>query len=249
MARARRRRDTVMLSRLARYLWAIGLSAILAAPSSDAQTLPQDYKAHRESLLRQLSEFISAGQAAAAAEFARRELEKTARLGRNDPRRGNAVEISLQLAMLQIGDDRALTQSALSQASELVRIRRSQTPQDVELLALALLTQGTILFALERSADADRAFEERMQVLRRAYAADDPKLAEHLSATARTIEEGYHRPARAAKLYEEAIAIRAQAGVAKGRPQAADLQSLAMLQMRSLHDSEAGEKNLTASTS
>ena len=238
-----------MFLRRARYVWAICLSAAFAIGTGEAQQpLPDDYKVHREGLLRQLAHLISAGQPAAAAEFANREIEKTARLGRNDPRRGNAVELSLQLAMRQIGDDRAVAESALTMASELVRIRRSQTPPDAELLATALLTQGTVLFALERNADADRVFEERLQVLRRAYPANDPKLAEHLSATARTIEEGYHRPARAAKLYAEAIAIRENAGASRTRSQAADLQGLGMLQMDALHDPEAGEKSLTAAT-
>jgi esterase/lipase superfamily enzyme len=227
----------------------ICFAVLLGAAITRAEELPQDYRVHREGLLRELAHLMSEGHREDASDLARRAMSSTSGLSRSDARRGNAIELLLQVSLPDLGRDRALAQRALAMASELVAIRRTQRPPDPQLLSVALLTQGTVLFALDRSADADRAFEERLAVLRNAYSANDVRLADQLSDTARNIEEGYGRPSRAAKLYQEAIAIRRRAGAARERSQASDLHSLGMLQMGKLKDSEAGEQSLAEASS
>jgi len=240
---------TRTLTWLARLAWTICFTVLLGAAIVLAEELPQDYRVHREGLFRELGRLVSEGHRGDASALARREMGRTSGLPRSDARRGNAIELLLQVSMPDLGSDPALAERVLALAAELVAVRRRQNPADLELLAAALLTQGTVLFALDRSADADRAFDERLTVLRKAYSANDLRLANHLSDAARNIEEGYGRPTRAAKLYGEAIAIRRAAGQAQGRRQASDLHSLGMLQMGKLKDSEAGEQSLAAASS
>jgi Flp pilus assembly protein TadD len=134
--------------------------------------------AGENTLLREYGRLAETAPAAAAA-FARKAAANAASLSANDPRRADALDILVrtQIEAGEFGE-------ALQPANEVVRIRRIQRPVDYELLAMALGLQGTVLFALDRAADADRVFRAQIDTFRRAYPATDLRLAQRLEAYA-----------------------------------------------------------------
>jgi esterase/lipase superfamily enzyme len=242
----RRRRARSLTSAVTHFC--IFAAAVLHVSSVLAQQPVSDDRAHRAGLIARLGELQAQGQEASIASFVQAEIEKIRRLGPYDARRGNVLEVSLMALMPRFGEERELAEAALPTAVDLVRIRSQQKPRDAELLAGALLIEGTTLFALDRSAEADRRFEQRTGVLREAFPGNDPRLADMLSTTARVIEEGYSRTTRAANLYSDAIRIRMAAGQGMSIQQAADMQALGMLQMNKLRDAPSGEDNLKYAT-
>ena len=188
-------------------------------------------------LLREYGRLAETDPAAAAA-FARKAAANAASLRANDPRRADALEI---LVRSQI--DAGQFAEALQPVNEAVRIRRNQRPVDYELLGMALGLQGTVLFALDRAADADRVFREQIDTFRRAYPANDLRLAQRLEAYAQYVQKGFGRPRYVIELLQEAIAIRnAHPGVSPGRL-AESLQELGIQQI-ALSDFTDADANL-----
>ena len=136
---------TRILAWLGPRAWTTCFTVLLSAAILRAEELPQDYRVHREGLLRELSHLVSEGHREDASELARRAMSSTSSLPRSDARRGNAIELSLQVSLPDLGRDRALAQRALAMASELLAIRRNQRPPDLQLLSVALLTQGSLV--------------------------------------------------------------------------------------------------------
>ena len=228
------------LSDLSWGLWSIAAAAVLslvlwglgAERMEDRAT--DHLKRHRQ-LLRQFEQ-VSAGDPQRALAFARSAVAEAEPLRRNDPRRGDALEL---LAWAHVG--REEFGQALAPATEAVRIRKAARPVDHELLALALGTQAVALFALERSEAADEALREQLAAWRQAFGADDVRLAQKLEGQAEYVQAGFGRMRWAIELLKEAAAIReAAAGSSAGRL-AQTLQQLAIYQMRA---SQYGEADL-----
>ena len=167
--------------------------------------------------------------------FARSAVEKFGRRGRNDQRRGDALEfLAVAYSRLRQFD------RAIEPATELVRIRRAAKPLDYELLGLALGTQATALFALGRSEETDKALREQLASWRNAFPPEDLRLAQKLEGHAEYVQKGFGRTEWAIELLKEAVEIR------KGYPESSrgkladTLQELAILQLRL---AEYGEAN------
>lgn len=193
---------------------------VAAADAAHAQHLEQ----HRE-LVREFDQ-RSARSRKAALEWARARVDKGVWLARNDPVRGDALEI-VTLAHI------ALEQWAQAQApaTETVRIRKAARPVDQELLALALGNQAVVLFALDRGADADLVLKEQLDVWRALYAKNDLRLAVKLEQQAQYVQKGFGRTRFVVELLQQAVDIRnANAGSSPGRLAAA-LQELAIHEM------------------
>lgn len=144
-----------------------------------------------------------APDAKAALEMARREVARTRALGRDDPARGDALEL-LGHAQLQAQK----FAEALAAATELVRIRRAVVPADPLLLAAALELEGTALFGLDRSVEADARFREALGGWRQAFGPRDRRLAQKLEAHAEFVQGGFGRQRYVNELNREALAIR-----------------------------------------
>lgn len=188
---------------------------------------------HRQEMQRFLRLCDTDLQAALA--FARSAVEKFGYRGRNDQRRGDALEL-LVLAYSRLRQfDRAI-----EPATELVRIRKAAKPLDYELLALALAQQATALFALGRSEEADEALREQLASWRKAFAAGDLRLAQKLEVQAEHVQKGFGRTEWAIELLKEAVKIRNRHPDASSGNYATTLTELAIHQLR---QGEYGEAN------
>jgi len=192
-----------------------------------------DHKEEHRELLRKFQE-ISQSDPKTALAFARSAVDKTAALGPDDQRRGDALEL-LAYAHLQLEE----FGEVLGPATEVVRIRRAARPVDHELLALALGVQATALFALDKNEQADRALAEQLASWRTAFGPKDVRLAQKLEMQAEYVQKGFGRTRWAMELLKEAITIRdANPGASPGRL-AATLQELAIHQIRQLEYTDA----------
>jgi tetratricopeptide (TPR) repeat protein len=192
---------------------------------------------HLEEHRREMQQFLRLCETdlQGALAFARSAVEKFGRRGRNDQRRGDALEfLAVAYSRLRQFD------RAIEPATELVRIRRAAKPLDYELLGLALGTQATALFALGRSEETDKALREQLASWRNAFPPEDLRLAQKLEGHAEYVQKGFGRTEWAIELLKEAVEIR------KGYPESSrgkladTLQELAILQLRL---AEYGEAN------
>lgn len=188
----------------------------------DAQ---QHLERHRE-LTRQFMQQLKSDPRAAL-DDALAGVQRARSLGRNDPRRGDALEMLSHASLAGGRFDQALKPSA-----EVVRIRKAARPVDEELLALALDTHATVLFANERSAEADGALGQALAAWRRACGENDLRLAAILEGQAEYAQKGFGRPLWAIELLREAVAIRSRHSQASGGRLAATLTELAIHEMR-----------------
>jgi esterase/lipase superfamily enzyme len=165
--------------------------------------------------------------------YAESEVQKAKGLRRNDPDRGDALEL-LVLAHEKLEE----YEKALTPAAEVVRIRKAARPVDHDLVALALGTHAVILFALDRGAEADETLREQLATWRKALDPNDIRLAQKLEAHAEYVQKGFGRRRWVIELLKEAIAIREGAKDRSGRL-AATVQELAIQQLLQSEQSEA----------
>lgn len=179
----------------------LGVIVSLMAPLL-AQNPPSS---HVEQHRRQFAEFRKrlAANPGDALIFAREALGDTVRLWRDDPRRGDALEM-LCLALMKTGD----IDSMLPYAAEVVRIRRATQPSEPELEALALGSYAVALFGANRAEETDRALRDQLDAYRRAFAPNDLQLAQKLELHAESVQNNFGRKAWAIDLLQEAVAIR-----------------------------------------
>lgn len=180
---------------------------------------------HRE-LTRQFMQLLKADPQRALSE-ALAGVQRTSSLGRNDPQRADALEMLSHAHLMAEQYDKALPLAA-----EVVRIRKAGRPVDDELLALALDTHATVLFANERSAESDAALRESLAAWRRAYGANDLRLASILEGQAEYVQKAFGRPLWTIELLREAVAIRVQNVGSSGGKLAQTLTELAIHEMR-----------------
>ncbi|MDO9314051.1 MAG: alpha/beta hydrolase [Burkholderiaceae bacterium] len=185
----------------------------------------QHLKQHRE-LTRQFMQKLKADPRGALAD-ALTAVQRTRSLGRNDPQRADALEMLSHAYLTAEQFDKALPPAA-----EVVRIRKAARPVDDELLALALDTYATLLFANERSADSDAALGESLAAWRRAYGTNDLRLAPILEGQAEYVQKAFGRPLWAIELLREAVTIRLLNPQSSGGKLAETLSELAIHEMR-----------------
>jgi esterase/lipase superfamily enzyme len=195
-------------------------AAAAAAPAETARA-----SEHRQATLH-FNEMLDKDPKAALA-YAQEQVRRAGALGRNDPRRADALEM---LARSELGAEKY--REALPRAAEVVRIRRLADPADHELLALALGLNATLLFAVDRFEEADAMLGESLASWRSAYGKDDVRLAQKLEAQAEYVQKGYGRTAWVIELLREAVQIRtADAASSRGKL-AETLEELAIHEMR-----------------
>lgn len=180
---------------------------------------------HRE-LMRRFMQRLTADPRAAL-DDALAGVQRSKSLARNDPQRGDALEM-LSHAYLRAEQ----FDEALPLATEVVRIRKAARPVDDELLALALDTHATLLFANERSSESDAALCESLATWERACGPNDLRLAPILEGQAEYVQKAFGRPLWAIELLRKAVAIRSQQPQASGGKLAATLTELAIHEMR-----------------
>lgn len=196
---------------------------------------------HRQAMKRFLE--LREADAQGALAFARSAVEDSEQWRRNDQRRGDALEL-LALAYSHFEQ----FDQAIEPTTELVRIRRAAKPLDYELLALALMTQATALFALGRSEEADEALREQLESWRDAFDARDLRLAQKLEGQAEYVQKGFGRTEWAIELLKEAVEIRNEHPEASPGRFAATLQELAIHQLRQ-HEYGEADANLARARS
>jgi tetratricopeptide (TPR) repeat protein len=148
---------------------AIGAADCRAEVPTHMTDARQHLEEHRE-LTRQFMQKLKT-DSRAAVDDALAAVQRTKALGRNHPQRGDALEMLSHGYLATEQYDKALPLAA-----EVVRIRKAATPPDEELLALALDTHATLLFAAERSAESDAALSESLDAWRRAFGPNDLRL-------------------------------------------------------------------------
>lgn len=218
--------------RLARCCFAVASLLLAIAPIDCRAAHPprlsdseQHLDQHRERT-RQFMQKLKTDRRAAL-EDALADVQRTKSLGRNHPQRADALEMLSHAHLAAEQFDKALPL-----ATEVVRIRQAAKPVDEELLALALDTQATLLFANERSAESDAALGESLSAWRRAFGANDLRLAPILEGQAEYVQKGFGRPLWAIDLLREAVAIRLLHPQSSGGRLAATLTDLAIHEMR-----------------
>ena len=223
---------TTVFSRLARSCVSSVFVLIAAVPISSRAEVsvamtesPQHLERHREST-RQFRQKLKADPRGALAD-ALAGVQRSRSLGRNDPLRADALEMLSHAYLTAERFDKALPLAA-----EVVRIRKVARPVDDELLALALDTYATLLFAHERSAESDAALSEALAAWRRAYGANDLRLAPILEGQAEYVQKAFGRPLWTIELLREAVAIRSLNPQSSGGKLAETLSELAIHEMR-----------------
>lgn len=218
---------------------AIGAAPCRAEPPTAAADVQQHLVQHRERTRQFMQKLQSDRQAALADALAG--VRRTQSLARNHPQRGDALELLSHAHLAAEQFDQALPLAA-----EVVRIRKAARPVDDELLALALDTQATLLFAVERSAESEAALRESLAAWRRAYGASDLRLAALLEGQAGYVQQAFGRPLWAIELLREALAIRSLHPQAADGPWAETLTALAARELRQAQYAESDAHLATA---
>lgn len=160
---------------------------------------------HLEQHRRQFADFERrlAANPNAALDFAQKAVTATKGFPRDDPRRGDALEM-LVMGLLTAEDFTKM----LPPAAEVVRIRKAARPPEPELEALALNSYAVALFAADRAAESDRALSDSLAAYRRAFGPNDIQLAQKLESQAELVQNDMGRKSFAIELLKEAVAIR-----------------------------------------
>jgi esterase/lipase superfamily enzyme len=215
-----RRTRIRMLSQLALTFFA----AACVSAACLAQTPPESTPStQRREAVRRFDE-LRKSDPTRALQRALREMSVSARLPPGDPRRADSAEL---LALAYMTTEQ--WPRALAAINDVVRLRRHVSVLKPELLADALVTQGAVLFALQRPEEADAALSEHLALWRQVFAATDLRLAEKLEQNAEHVQKGFGRRVWVIELLREAVDIR-QKHPPSGRL-AQTLQELAIHEM------------------
>lgn len=212
---------------------------LAVAPAWAAGTETAHLSEHRQATLR-FNDMLEKEPKAALA-YAQEQARRAGSLGRNDPRRADALEL---LARAELATERY--REALPRAAEVVRIRRLADPLDNELLALALGLNATLLFAVERHEEADAMLSESLASWRLAFGEGDVRLAQKLEAQAEYVQKGYGRTAWVIELLREAVHIRIADATSSRGKLAETMEELAIHEMRQGEYGVADEHLATA---
>ena len=214
----------------------------LLFPLLASQISPGD---HTEQHRRQMADFSKRLDANPrdALEFSQKAVAATARFSRNDPRRGDALEM-LALALMRT----EAFDKMLAPAAEVVRIRKAARPAEPELEALALTSYAVALFAADRAAESDQAVRDSLAAYRRAFDPPNIQLAQKLESQAEFVQNNMGRKAWAIELLQEALAIRlAHAESSMGKlAETAEQLTIYQLQRGEISGAEANLKRAQA---
>jgi len=170
----------------------------------------------------------------AALKVAEKAVAESARLARDDPKRGDALELEA-LALMSTEQFPKM----LAPAAELVRIRKAAQPPEPELLALALNQYAVALFANDRAAESDRAVADSLAAYRSAFSPTDIQLAQKLEAQAEFVQNNMGRKDLAIEMLKEAVDIRLRNPDSSGGKLAETVEQLVIYQLHRGDISEA----------
>ncbi len=220
----------------------LGGLVTLLIPLLAAQILPTGHVDEHRRLFADFNQRLAENPRDALA-FARNAVTEATRLQRDDPRRGDALEM-LCLALMNAGD----TGKMLVPVTELVRIRKAAQPPEPEIEALALGFYAVALFAADRAEESDKALRDQLAAYRLAFDPPNIQLAQKLELQAEMVQNNFGRKAWAIDLLKEAVEIRLTHPESSAGKLAESLEQLTLYQMQrgEISDAEANLKRAQA---